>query len=83
VLEAVAAGLPTVVTPVVWKGLPNQVRAACEQASDAPGFADAIVRLLAQTPHQRRARADDADLASLTWEATLQPLEDLVRAAIS
>ncbi|HWW87772.1 MAG TPA: TIGR03087 family PEP-CTERM/XrtA system glycosyltransferase, partial [Vicinamibacterales bacterium] len=47
VLEAVAAGLPVVVTPVVADGLPNEVLPACVVAGDATGFADAIVDRLA------------------------------------
>ncbi len=35
VLEAVAAGLPAVVTPAVFEGLPDAVRPACRVAADA------------------------------------------------
>src|SRR5204862_707554 len=45
VLEAVAAGLPAVVTPAVYEGLPDTVRPACRVAADAGGFAEAIAQL--------------------------------------
>lgn len=79
VLEAVAAGLPAVVTPAVSAGLPDAVRAACREGVTAADIADALVAFLAMTPEQRAAIAARADLASLTWEARLAPLGDLLR----
>ncbi len=73
VLEAVAAGLPCVVTPVVAKGLPPEVMPGCEVASAPEGYADAVVALLDRDPQARRARASAADLSALTWERQLHP----------
>jgi sugar transferase (PEP-CTERM/EpsH1 system associated) len=81
VLEAVAAGLPAVVTPAVHEGLPDAVRPACLVASDAAGFAEAIAQLLALSAQQRRALASRACLDALTWETCLQPLAGILRRA--
>jgi glycosyltransferase involved in cell wall biosynthesis len=81
VLEAVAAGLPAVVTPVVMEGLPEEVRRACVEAAEPSGFAGALLRLLAEPPAARRARAEAADLGALSWERRLAPLRALVEAA--
>ena len=59
VLEAVAAGLPAVVTPVVLEGVPAEVRPACAPAGDAFAFADRAHRfpraLAGSAPPGRRA----------------------------
>lgn len=81
VLEAVAAGLPAVVTPAVHGGLPDAVRPACRVAGDANTFSEAVVALLGESVEARRALASQARLASLTWEASLQPLADILRRA--
>ncbi len=81
VLEAVAAGLPAVVTPAVHEGLPDAVRPACLVASDAAGFAEAIAQLLALSAEKRRALASRACLDALTWETCLQPLAGILRRA--
>jgi sugar transferase (PEP-CTERM/EpsH1 system associated) len=78
VLEAIAAGLPCVVTPQVLEGLPSAVRPACLTASDAQTFAASIVDLLKKEPHERRRIAQQADLSSLTWSATLGRFLDLI-----
>jgi polysaccharide biosynthesis protein PslH len=78
VLEAIAAGLPCVVTPEVLDGLPLTARGACQVASSAETFADRIVWLLGQSPQARRAIADTADLTSLSWEQQLAPLVELL-----
>lgn len=83
VLEAVAAGLPTVVTPNIFASLPDAVRPACVQASGAPDIAEAIVRLLHLSPSERRAMAERADVRELTWERVLAPVGALLRAAAS
>src|SRR5204862_3411890 len=41
VVEAIAAGLPCVVTSAVEGGLPNEVKCACVVQDKAAGFADA------------------------------------------
>jgi hypothetical protein len=75
VLEAVGAGLPAVVTPVVADGLPPEVLPACRVAAS---FATALVEWLALSPEQRRALAESASLGGLTCERTLAPLLDVV-----
>jgi sugar transferase (PEP-CTERM/EpsH1 system associated) len=82
VLEAVAAGLPAVVTPAVHGGLPEAVGPACRVAADANTFSEAVVALLGESAEARRALASQARLASLTWEACLQPLADILRRAV-
>lgn len=78
VLEAIAAGLPTVVTPVVSEGLPPDVLRACRVAADARGFADHLIELLELRPADRRAIAASANLDGLAWDRCLQPLVDLL-----
>ncbi|MCU1385640.1 MAG: hypothetical protein JWL71_4337 [Acidobacteria bacterium] len=74
VLEAIAAGLPAVVTPPVFEGLPASVRPACRVADSAEAFAHETVSYLAMTGAQRRAVAAAADLRGLAWETQLRPL---------
>lgn len=81
VLEAVAAGLPCVVTPQVMDGLPQSVRPACEAASNAEEFAQRLVTLLDATPADRRARAARATLDELSWETQLAPMARLLQNA--
>ncbi len=78
VLEAIAAGLPVVVTPVVEEGLPSVAAPACSVASEPGDFAEAIVRLLQKSPPERRRIAESADLGSLGWESQLAPLLNLL-----
>jgi sugar transferase (PEP-CTERM/EpsH1 system associated) len=81
VLEAIAAGLPSVVTPPVFDGLPLPVRPACLVAADARSFADATISLLKESPDGRRRMARRADLSQLSWDTQLMPLLDLIDAA--
>jgi sugar transferase (PEP-CTERM/EpsH1 system associated) len=81
VLEAVAAGLPTVVTPNIMDSLPATLRPACVSASGAASLADAIVALLDMPPAERRATALRADVAGLAWERQLAPLADILQEA--
>lgn len=83
VIEAVAAGLPTVVTPIVSEGLPDLVLSACRVAGSAQVFADAVVTFLDWTPEQRRELALAVDFRSLSWDRTLAPVYDLLREAAS
>lgn len=82
VLEAVAAGLPVVVTPNLVEALPEQVRPAVRAAATPAELADAIVRLLDLPPEERRALARRADVASLTWERQLHPVGALLEEAV-
>jgi sugar transferase (PEP-CTERM/EpsH1 system associated) len=82
VLEAVAAGLPAVVTPIVLEGVPIEIRPACVVGSSPNAFADAVITLLAKAPKERRDLAWRADIAAVTWERQLAPLEGLIREAV-
>jgi sugar transferase (PEP-CTERM/EpsH1 system associated) len=81
VLEALAAGLPAVVTPVVREGLPSQVAPGCTVASEPGTFADAVLDLLSKTPDERRALAARADLSSLDWSGQLNPFLEMIEQA--
>jgi glycosyltransferase involved in cell wall biosynthesis len=81
VLEAVAAGLPAVITSAVQQGLPESVRSACVTADDSRAFADRMLELLALDPAERRRRATSADLTGLAWETRLEPLATIVERA--
>jgi glycosyltransferase involved in cell wall biosynthesis len=81
VLEAVAAGLPTVVTPVVLSGVPTEVRPACVAADGPAAFADALVALLGRSAEERRGIAERADVESITWERRLGRLQEIVTTA--
>jgi sugar transferase (PEP-CTERM/EpsH1 system associated) len=81
VLEAVAAGLPAVVTPPVLEGLPREARCACRVASGADDFAEQTLSLLALSGQERRALAGRADLRGLSWDRQLAPLHDILEAA--
>jgi polysaccharide biosynthesis protein PslH len=81
VLEAAAAGLPSVVTRTVGDGLPEQVLPACRIADSADAFAAAVIELLALTPTARRREAARASLSSLGWTARLAPLVMLLEGA--
>jgi sugar transferase (PEP-CTERM/EpsH1 system associated) len=81
VLEAVASGLPAVITPVVASGLPPEILPACTTAGDPAAFAAAILALLEESADSRRARANRADLAAITWSRRLAPIADLLTEA--
>ena len=83
VLEALAAGLPCVVTRTVEAGLPQEALPGCAVADEPAAFAAAIADLLSLDPARRRACADLADLQPLTWPARLAPLLPLLESAIS
>jgi sugar transferase (PEP-CTERM/EpsH1 system associated) len=81
VLEAAAAGLPSVVTSTVGDGLPKEVLPACRIADTPDAFAAAVIDLLSLTPSARRHEASRAALASLGWPARLAPLVELIEHA--
>jgi sugar transferase (PEP-CTERM/EpsH1 system associated) len=82
VLEAIAAGLPTVVTPVVAEGLPAEAAEACRTAGSPDAFAAAIVDLFGRPPDERRAIAARADLTRLGWREQLSPLAAIAGEAL-
>jgi sugar transferase (PEP-CTERM/EpsH1 system associated) len=73
VLEAVASGLPCVITSEVREGLPDRIKPACSVADTAEGFASAIVDWLRRSPSERRT-LPQAELAELAWNNKLRPL---------
>jgi glycosyltransferase involved in cell wall biosynthesis len=78
VLEAIAAGVPAVVTPAVFDGLHREVRSACEVAADPQAFSGRVLELLARSGEDRRAMARRVNLADLSWEAQLADLPDIL-----
>jgi glycosyltransferase involved in cell wall biosynthesis len=83
VLEAVAAGLPMLVTPAVDMGLPGQVRRACLVASDIEAYASSVLALLELMPEGRRRVAECADLSQLGWRDCLSDLLPILQEAVS
>ena len=81
VLEALAAGLPAVVTPAVFEGLPDEARPGCRTDATPAGFAAAICDLLTLSPNGRRLEAARANLELLSWQARLARLNELLEAA--
>jgi glycosyltransferase involved in cell wall biosynthesis len=85
VLEATAAGLPSIVTPAVLDGLPRGVRQACRAVEGSIPFAAAITETLSMPPRERDALVASADVSDLTWDRQLAPLlpilEDAKRTA--
>jgi sugar transferase (PEP-CTERM/EpsH1 system associated) len=82
VLEAVAAGLPCVVTRQVAEGLPPEVAPACRMAGSVQEFAAALIEQLGRAPAERRAQAARADLGPMAWPTRLKPLVPILEAAV-
>lgn len=80
-LEAIAAGLPIVITEAVAGGLPEAAASASSVANAPDQFAHHVLALLALPPAERRARANSADFSHLTWSRTLEPLWPLLDSA--
>jgi sugar transferase (PEP-CTERM/EpsH1 system associated) len=81
VLEAVAAGLPVVVTPQVREGLPPEIVPAVEVAAAPQEFAEAVLALFERSPAERRAIAGRAAVGALAWPARLETLSAIIAAA--
>lgn len=82
-LEAIAAGLPIVMTDAVAGGLPPPAMSAARIANTADGFAGQVIDLLRLSPAVRRDIAASSDLAGLTWARTLEPLVSIFERAAS
>lgn len=82
-LEAIAAGLPIVITDAVAGGLPPQAMPASRIANTAGDFAEHVVSLLGLDPAARRGIAESSDLGELTWARTLTPLVSILERAAS
>ena len=71
-LEALAAGLPTIVSPIVASGLPDAARAGCAVAETDQEFAAIVIsRDWPQTPPSG-ANGRSRQLQTLTWQEQLQ-----------
>ncbi len=81
VLEALAAGLPAVVSPVVAAGLPPEAKPGVAIAESNDDFAEIICRWLSLPPAARRTLAESADLSALSWAQQLEPLWDILESA--
>lgn len=83
VIEALAAGLPVVVTPIVSDGLPAEALPGCVMSLEDPShFAQGVLQLLELSPETRRQRAASARLDSLTWSQHTGALKDILETAI-
>jgi sugar transferase (PEP-CTERM/EpsH1 system associated) len=80
-LEAIAAGLPIVITEAVAGGLPDAAAYASSVANTPQQFAEHVLAILALPPDARRTRARSSDLSSLTWPRTLEPLWPILKHA--
>ncbi|MEO7192301.1 MAG: TIGR03087 family PEP-CTERM/XrtA system glycosyltransferase [Vicinamibacterales bacterium] len=81
VLEALAAGVPTVVCSAVHAGLPAGVDRGCVVADAPDEFAHAVVTLLGQTGAARRATAEASGVGALAWPRQLAPLRQILERA--
>ena len=78
VLEALAAGLPCVVTTAVLEGLPAAARAVCVARPDAAGFAEALASMIRQPAGDAERAAVCRSVQSISWDAQLAPFLSLV-----
>jgi sugar transferase (PEP-CTERM/EpsH1 system associated) len=81
VLEAVAAGLPVVITQAVSVGLPVAVRGLCYTAEGRSDWAGALTRLLELRPASRQALIPPGIVHALRWSVRLRNLEGAVSRA--
>lgn len=82
VLEAVAAGLPVVLTSSVAEGVPATILDACHIADDAATFAAQIVNTLRLSADERLRMVNRAHTSSLSWEQQLAPLRGILHDAL-
>jgi sugar transferase (PEP-CTERM/EpsH1 system associated) len=82
-LEAIAAGLPIVITDAVAGGLPAAALSASSVSNTPEQFAQQTIDLLALSPSERRSRAARADLSDLAWSSVLKPLWPILESAAS
>ena len=80
-LEAIAAGLPIVMTEAVAGGLPLEAASASRVANTPSQFAGHVLDLLSKSPDERREMAGAADFSRLTWSRTLASLWPIVESA--
>jgi glycosyltransferase involved in cell wall biosynthesis len=80
-LEAIAAGLPIVMTDAVAGGLPREAMPASRVANTPEAFAEQVLDLLSRPASERRAIAAAGDLSELTWARTLAPLWSILERA--
>ena len=73
-LEAIAAGLPIVITDAVAGGLPHSTAKASLVANSPDMFATHVVSLLNRPAAERRAMAESCDFDALKWSSTLETL---------
>ncbi|HEY6358251.1 MAG TPA: glycosyltransferase, partial [Vicinamibacterales bacterium] len=81
VLEAVAAGLPVVVTQAVSVGLPAEVNNLCRRVDEVHDWARALASLLDLPPSSRRALAPPGIIDALSWSERLSSLERTIAGA--
>ena len=77
VLEAVAAGLPVVMTSPVREGMPDALDSVCTVADEPEAFATAVIRRLRTEPGSD-AHPTHTALASLRWSHRLAALPHLL-----
>ena len=80
-LEAIAAGLPIVITAAVAGGLPPAAASASRMANTPAQFAAHVLDLLSLSPDQRRDMALSADFGELSWSKTLASLWPIFQSA--
>jgi glycosyltransferase involved in cell wall biosynthesis len=78
VLEALAAGLPVVVTSAARSGLPAGVERGCVTADAPAAFAGAVMEALGLPAAERRAHIARSEVPGLEWGAQLAPLRGLL-----
>ncbi|PYR93352.1 MAG: TIGR03087 family PEP-CTERM/XrtA system glycosyltransferase [Acidobacteria bacterium] len=78
VLEALAAGLPCVVSAPVFEGVPRAARPGCIEGETPSAFAASVIRLLSMRPQERRRLASQVNLSELSWREAFAPLGGLL-----